>query len=287
MISSELRVNGTGIEVIWVVRCAQSCGLSLWLRASRVHNVGMSEARGYRSIAHDLSRRIAEGVFPLGSLLPPENQLAAEYGVARGTLRHALTELARVGMLTPRQGAGWTIHSSLQTHSFGQLRSFAEWARSKGMTPGGRVVASRWSTVGTREGRQLRVAPGTSVLTVTRLRSLDGRNVMVERTVYPPWIASTIESLPDDEPSVVSALERILGVTTAHADHTLDAVAASSDDMRLLGVRRSSPLLRVQRTSFASDGRAIEVGDDRYLPGTVSFHVQTSTASNSLVRSLN
>ena len=238
----------------------------------------------YRRIAHDLSKRIIDGEFVLGTVLPPEHQLAGHYGVARGTVRNALTALAQQGTLIPRQGSGWTIHSTLQTQSFAQLRSFAQWATSKGMTPGGRVTDSARGQANARESRRLRIPLHAEVLRVTRVRSLDASTVMLERTTYPHWLADAIESLPVDEPSVVQILHSRFNIMTAHADHTIDAVSASSADCALLMVRRSSPLLRVLRVSYSSDGRAIEFGDDRYRPGTVSFQAQTSVASNSLMR---
>ena len=49
----------------------------------------------WRQLANDLSARIAEGAYPLGSALPTEDELASEYAVARATVRRALAELRR------------------------------------------------------------------------------------------------------------------------------------------------------------------------------------------------
>lgn len=225
-----------------------------------------------------------DGEFNYGTALPSEAKLAERYGVARGTVRGALAALADRGMVSPVQGAGWIVQSTLHTQSFDELRSFAQWARSKGMVPGGTVRESVVGSASANEARKLRVAPTSTVLRVTRTRTLDGRTVMLERTCYPDWIADRIASIPIDESSVVDVLSTQFGVTTVHADHSIDAVPASSADAALLGVRRSSPLLRVRRTSFTSGGRAIEYGEDRYLPDTVTFQVQASHASNPLTR---
>lgn len=238
----------------------------------------------YQLIARDLTRRIVDGEYPIGATLPPERELAGAYGCARGTARAALQELERRGLIAARQGAGWEVRSSLRHQQLGELRSFAQWARNKGMRPGGLVVSTERGRATAAQARALRLAPGAAVVHVTRLRTLDDRITMLERTVYADWLVDIVERLPPDEASVVAALEERHGVITAHADHTIDVVAASSEDARLLEVRRTSPLLRVRRTSFAQDGRAIECGDDRYLPGTMSFHASSSRGSR-LVRS--
>jgi len=237
----------------------------------------------YREVASDLGRRIVEGEFPIGATLPAEERLAREYEVARGTLRNALAVLERQGMLQPRQGSGWTVQSTLRTQGVAELRSFAEWAESRGFVPSGHVVRSERGTATALEARRLRVPPGDAVLRVTRVRGLDGRPVMLERTVYPGWVAPVVEPLPPEEPSVVRALAEA-GIAMAFGSHTLDAIAASSEDARLLGVRRSSPLLRVRRVTAVRDGRVLESGDDRYLPGEVSFQVDASASSNRIGR---
>ncbi|MFY9928549.1 MAG: FadR/GntR family transcriptional regulator [Streptosporangiaceae bacterium] len=44
-----------------------------------------------------------------GHRLPPERQLAERLGVSRPTLREALQSLADQGVVTGRQGSGWTV----------------------------------------------------------------------------------------------------------------------------------------------------------------------------------
>lgn len=60
-------------------------------------------------VASQLERRIAEGVYQAGSLLPPERSLATEMEVSRPTLREALNKLAVKGLLESRQGGGHRV----------------------------------------------------------------------------------------------------------------------------------------------------------------------------------
>lgn len=228
----------------------------------------------YREIADDICARMLDGDFATRTALPSENSLAATYGVARGTIRRALTVLRDRGELTSRQGASWFVTGARHAQDFQQLRSFAQWARSRGMTPGGHVVSARLASATVTERRRLRLDEGDDVLHVVRVRTLDERRVMLERTTYATWIAPAILSLPSDEESVVQTLIKRFGVEPTRAENTVDAVAASSDDARLLGIRRSSPLLRLRRGSYDAGGRPIEYGEDRYVPGTVAFHVR-------------
>lgn len=60
----------------------------------------------YRRVAAALVDGIQSGRYPPGSRLPAENDLAAEYGVSRGTLRQALATLRLQGIVEPVPGRG-------------------------------------------------------------------------------------------------------------------------------------------------------------------------------------
>lgn len=60
-------------------------------------------------ITEILRERIEKGIFPRGSLLPAERQLAAELGVSRLTLRRAIEPLVHDGTLESQPGRGTLV----------------------------------------------------------------------------------------------------------------------------------------------------------------------------------
>ena len=60
----------------------------------------------YRQLAGILRARIEKGEFPSRQPLPSESQLMGEYGVSRGSVRHALQVLAEEGLTVTIQGRG-------------------------------------------------------------------------------------------------------------------------------------------------------------------------------------
>ncbi|MFC9241954.1 GntR family transcriptional regulator [Streptomyces decoyicus] len=240
--------------------------------------------RRHQQIAEALRREITDGRLPVGSALPSETELAAAHGVSRGTVRQALAALLAEGLIGSRQGARHLVLSTAPSQSFTELRSFAQWARAGGHTPGGQVLESNRGTADREEAALLQLAPGAEVLRVLRLRTLDGEPVLLERTVYAGWIAEAVEELPDGCESVTQALLDSRGLVFAHGEHHLDALAAGTVDARELRVRRGSPLLRVRRTTTTAEGRPVETSDDRYRPGAVVFTVRNSTQANPLAR---
>lgn len=73
-----------------------------------------SLARGRVSfeIVAQVTQAIAQGSIPLGSYLPTEPQLMAQFGVGRNALREAIKILEAFGLVTVRRGAGTYVQDS-------------------------------------------------------------------------------------------------------------------------------------------------------------------------------
>ncbi|AGL16899.1 FadR/GntR family transcriptional regulator [Actinoplanes sp. N902-109] len=57
-------------------------------------------------VADQLRRRIADGEFPVGALLPTEHELTRELGVSRNSVREGVRSLVHAGLLGARAGYG-------------------------------------------------------------------------------------------------------------------------------------------------------------------------------------
>lgn len=68
---------------------------------------------------------ILNGIFPSGSLLPAERELAQQLGVTRPTLREALQRLARDGWIDIHQGKATRVRNYWQEGSLGVLSALA------------------------------------------------------------------------------------------------------------------------------------------------------------------
>ncbi|MGA7204127.1 MAG: GntR family transcriptional regulator [Specibacter sp.] len=237
---------------------------------------------GYSSIAAQLRQRIDAGEFAVGSKMPSEVSFAAEYGVTRSLVRRAMAQLARQSLVRSSPRGGWFVQARHQSQGFEQMQSFAQWAQAGGRAPGGQVTDRERRPASAREAQVFGVGLGEPLLSITRLRTLDGQPVMIERSVWAPWVASLIEALPDEAVSTTAALSDA-GITVALGNHRIEVAAASKHDAELLGVRRSSPLLQVGRVTTTGDGRVIELGEDRYRAGSIAFDVNAGESTRTVV----
>src|ERR1700694_3167474 len=67
------------------------------------------KGRRYEQVAEQIQRLIASGAPQTGDLVPPERELAAQFGVGRSSLRDAIRTLEVMGIVESHHGAGTVI----------------------------------------------------------------------------------------------------------------------------------------------------------------------------------
>ena len=237
----------------------------------------------YQKVAEDIRAAIAAGSYPASTKLPSESELARRYGVSRGTIRQAFAALRADGVIASRRGARRVVFGGPRVQSFGELLSFSRWARAMGEEPGGRVVSLERRPATAAESARLAIPDDAVVYFLMRVRLLSQRPVMLERAVYPEKVGALVAGLDLTRDSISARLEE-LGIVFTDAEHVIDAIPASAEDARWLGVRAGAALLRERRFTTDRSGQPVESSDDRYLGTETAFSVRNSVSVNALSR---
>jgi GntR family transcriptional regulator len=237
----------------------------------------------YRKVAEDIKAAIAAGSYAAGARLPSESELAERYSVSRGTVRQAFAALRADGVIASRRGARRVVLGGPRVQSFGELLSFSRWARAMGEVPSGKVISLGRRAATPLEAERLALAPDTLIYFLVRVRLLSDRPVMIERAAFPDRVGVLVAGMNLERDSITERLEE-LGIVFADAEHVIDAVPASAEDARLLGVRPQVPMLRERRHTTDLSGQPVDWSDDRYLGSAVAFSVHNSVAVNALSR---
>lgn len=216
----------------------------------------------------ELLARIADGRLTDGARLPNERVLAEQYGVSRVTIRRALARLRTEHLIQSVQGAGTFVAPAVLGETPNALMSFSRLATVRGLTAGAEVhgVAERPATIA--EAEQLLVAPGTGVVAIDRIRTLDGIPVAISVSIVPTACMPGATAIDWSSASVYDELGRA-GYPPTRADYSVEAQAADERAATLLRMPVGQPVLVTQSTSFTSSGRAVELASmiyrgDRY-----------------------
>jgi GntR family transcriptional regulator len=214
-------------------------------------------------VANELRERIQAGTIRPGDTLQDEEELASELGAGRRSVREALGILRAEGLIGGRTGAPLHVRRAVLNQDFDLLVPFTAWVRSLGREPGAKTLEIGMRGADQLVAEELGLPPRSPVLHYTRLRTLDGQPVMVERSNYPEAVGRILQDCDLDRESVTERLAK-RGYRFARALHRVEAVAARAEDAELLEVPRRTPLLQVRRRSYDQDDRPLEFGVDRY-----------------------
>jgi GntR family transcriptional regulator len=230
---------------------------------------GQQETKGpareprHRIISRQLTEQIEQRVYPAGSLLPGEIQLAQEFGVSRQTMRVALDALVRAGLLDRQRGKGTIVLRPRFEQTLSRFYSVAREMRQRGM-PLVTQVLSRGllhaeDELATPACEHLRIQRPEEIGYLLRLRYVETTPLLIESLTFP--VAVCPDLLVDPHPGEVDigagafydALEWRGQTTVTRARETFRPITVSGYEARLLRAPVGTPVFEVERTSFVDD----------------------------------
>ncbi len=224
----------------------------------------------YAQIRDLMVRRIGDGSWRPGMLLPSEFQLAAEFNVSQGTVRKALDELAAQNIVIRRQGRGTFIATHTEERALNHFFHLVGDDGSRRL-PESRLVDFGHGVAEPRERARLGLIEGARVLRVERLRILGDRPTICETIAVPVALIPELAKAPvSDLPSTLHELYQArsntlydlyharYGIVIVRAIEHVRAVAATAVEAERLAVALGTPLLEIDRIALDVRGRPVE-----------------------------
>lgn len=228
----------------------------------------------YGALAVAMRARIVAGEWPPGSAIPSEQTLAAEHGVAVGTMRRALDLLVEQGLVERIHGRGTFVRQGL---SGTPMLRFFRFGAAGSEPPESRILARETLTAPADVARMLDCGPGEQALRLKRLRSVGGQPALYEEIWLPlPLFVALAEGDVAGWGDLLYPLfaERC-GVYVHRAVDTIGFGNLGAAHARALRLPAGHPCARVQRQAFDLSGHCVEwrttLGDANAFHYTVSI----------------
>jgi GntR family transcriptional regulator len=196
--------------------------------------------------------------YVVGGQLPSEPDLAAQFGVSRGTVRQALTILEREGVLFRRQGAGTFVHyiSRVQTRAE-HAYEFCDLLQSAGYEPSIQLISYDYLPLDERLAAQLDVEPDAQALVVRKLFLANGQPAIYCLDSIPQQLI--INAYEDEElqQPIFDFMKQFCGQSTVQNLAEIVPDLVSPELAQLLGMEPGQPLLRIDEIGFNEGGMPI------------------------------
>lgn len=215
----------------------------------------------YHQLAEQWAAAIRSGTLKPGDPFENELALVARLRLSRPTVRKAMDELVRQGLLVRRRGVGTHVASTVVHRREAFVPLFEE-LRSSGKHPRTEVLRLQAARPNPTAATALGLEPQTSLTYLERLRYADERPLAILRSWLPPRFNDVAAADFADH-----GLYEVLGwrgVEQAVARQRVAARVPTSRERRLLDLTRHSAVLAVTWLSHDADGEALEYGEHTY-----------------------
>jgi DNA-binding GntR family transcriptional regulator len=234
----------------------------------------------YLEIAEDLQRRIRAGDFPTGKL-PSQAEHERDYRTSTVTVRAAVKQLVKIGIVESRQGSGtYVLQRDLVTIHVTLTENLSRRRRVAGLTG-----VDSWSSDIVESGHDphqrfecLNVAADQRVadildvhvddpLVVRRCwRCIDGVPASIETSYFPRWLVNELPELaaPHDIAQGTTLWISDNGHPMAHHSDTVLARLVTDDEASFFEAPPGFVTLVRSRVSYDPDWRVLRLMDTSY-----------------------
>ncbi len=227
-------------------------------------------------IRDDLASQMESGAWPAQTRLPSERELSDGYRITRMTVRQALRQLEAEGLIYRLDRRGWFVSPSRLRYNPTANIGFTENVRSQGKVPGTLLLSKEMMPASSWTTKHLAVPDGEPVFLIRRLRSIDGRAVLVEHLYVNATRCPGLLELPLEQ-SLTDLLEEHYGILERRVRITMRPTALNEVQAQTLQVAVGTPGLYLTRTTLDQFDNIIECDQEFWRHDVLEVEVDTYT----------
>ncbi|MDG4655715.1 phosphonate metabolism transcriptional regulator PhnF [Ectobacillus antri] len=211
----------------------------------------------YYQIQEWVKNQIESGEWKPGDKIPSEHELCEKFSVSRMTIRQAVNNLVEQGYLLRKRGIGTFVQLPKVEQRLQSMTGFTEDMKMRGMHPSSTLLSFGIVDASAKIAGKLKVAEGTSVYEIRRIRLANQEAIAYETTYLS---ADVVKDMNERilQHSLYEHLEERLGYKLLRATQTIEASVAGEEEATHLQIAHRAPVLVVEQTSYDEKDLPIE-----------------------------
>lgn len=230
----------------------------------------------YARLRDQLRAGILDGRLQPHQKLPSESELSAAHGVSRITVRQALGDLQKEGLILRLQGKGAYVSHPHSSQSLNRLQGLGEALADQGQSVHSQRLSMKRMKAPPAVAGELGLAAATEAYRLIALRYVDREPISVNRSWFPLALGERIARLDLSGRDLIEVLEKDLGQKVAQAQLDISAVAMPAWEARKLKVSAGEPALRVHRIVGSAKDVPLQVETAIYRADAFSYKLDLS-----------
>lgn len=226
----------------------------------------------YLQLKNALVADIDAGHYKPHDRLMSERELGEKFKVSRMTVRQALTDMIRDGILYTQVGKGTYVSESKIKQELQALTGFTQDMAARGTVASGQVLEARLLTATLTLAAIFSVPMNTDLVLLSRLRLSDDMPLAIEEAYIRHQVCPGILAHDFSRESLYNVLATQYNTILVRAEQTMEASLATAKEAELLRVTPPSPVLRIERLSYNEQNLLVEYVKSTYRGDRYKFH---------------
>jgi GntR family transcriptional regulator len=218
-------------------------------------------------------RRIKSGEWPVGQQVPTLDDLTAEFGVARATIRYAIGFLEREGLIGRYRGRGTFVLKKPDIEIWHEIPT--TWSQLVNVEPD---IKHEWIDCRRADTPPVPSHPGGRLAAeyqlLHRLHRRDGVPYLIGRSYVELNLFKAIGKKGFDNAAPYRTLHRHLGKAIARAEQSIVVGTASVEEAHLLDIALNAPIVIAFRSVFDTKGVLIHEAEGVHRGDFVRVRMQ-------------
>jgi len=214
----------------------------------------------------DLRTRLDSGEFDTGRF-PTDQELVDAYEVSRHTVREAIRNLNKTGVLKRERGRGTVVNRAEFEQSLGTLYSLFESVESSGVEQTSEVLELELVTDSVAASH-LELAEDAELLLLARLRLAGGEPLAIDRAWLPASVAGPLIDVDWSHTALYNELRRLGAPVPNQGWERLTPIVPSPSDRKMLGLSKGDAAFHLERLGGRDntpvEWRTTTIRGDRY-----------------------
>lgn len=210
--------------------------------------------------------------FSNGALFPKETDLAEYWSISRNTLRQAINNLVKEGLLERKKRSGTRVTRQKISTNLNNWMSFTHEMESMGLSFKNILLEVEKRAANDEVALNLQIQAQTEVVCLKRIRSIDENPMVYFESYFHPGIGI----LADEtfEKPLYELLNEKYNCVPVYSQEEIKAIAATKNLAEILKIKEGDPLLERKRRVLDAEKRLIEYNICYYSSDWFTYSIE-------------
>ncbi|MBS4218471.1 transcriptional regulator PhoB [Bacillus sp. FJAT-49711] len=204
----------------------------------------------YMQIRQMLKNNIQDGTYKQDEQIPTEAELCEMYNVSRITIRKAIEELVKEGLLTRIPRRGTFVTTNKFQNELLSVSGFSEFSHQLGMIPNSRILKSEVIPASEDIAEHLSIEVGSPILELERLMYVNDRPLFYDIAHYSLIRFPDLEKKITGNESTYKIFSEDYQTEIVSNDKIIDVIGATKEYAHLFGCDIGANLFRILKIAY-------------------------------------